>query len=451
MKTIEGKQIISNEKVYPSFPTPQNLQTYKFSMIDQIVGPSPIPLMLFFPGNPESFEARIRLLKDSLSLVLSRFFPLAGRMSEDGQSIDCNDQGVPFIVAKIEGKMISDSMITRNSPSEASVVTRLYPCEINLSTQFGPGDSMAMFQVNQFECGGMAIAMVLCHEFMDGITTGHFVRSWAAAARVSSSESVCPNYIAQSLFPQYEEMKLQKVRPSVSIVKDGKSVVRRFVFDSSAINILKEKSLVERPTRVEVVSAFMWKCFMVASLANNKSVSVVTHAVDLRKRSRPQFAPDCLGNLFAMAAAACTNQHETELGHLVRKIRSSVSMIDGDYVARMLGDQGFLGYLKNLENTWSEVPNDADLLFIVSWCNLGIFKADFGWGNPIWIDRCLTSGDLVYMNGVWLVETGNGDGIEAWVTLGDKYMQEFEKIDELQALASIDPQPITCTLINGLC
>ncbi|KZV40707.1 Anthranilate N-benzoyltransferase protein [Dorcoceras hygrometricum] len=386
MKTTEGKQIISNERVYPSFPTPQNLQTYKFSMLDQTVGPSPIPLILFFPGDAESFEARVRLLKDSLSLVLSRFFPLAGRMSEDGQSIDCNDQGFPFIVAKVEGKMISDSMIKRNSPSEASVVTRLYPCEITLSTQFGPGESVAMFQVNQFECGGMAIAMVLCHEFMDGITTGHFVRSWAAAARVSSNESVCPNYLAQSLFPQNEEMKLQKSLPRVSILKDGKSVVRRFVFDSSAINILKEKSLVEHPSRVEVV-----------------------------KRARPQFASDLVGNISTTVAAACTNQHETELGHLVRKIRGSVSMIDGDYVARMLGDQGFLGYLKNRENTWGEIPNDADLLFIVSWCNLGIFKVDFGWGNPIWIDRCFTSGDLFYMNGVWLVETSNGDGIEAWV------------------------------------
>ncbi|XP_073034355.1 limonoid 7-O-acetyltransferse-like [Primulina eburnea] len=445
MKIVEMKQIISNEKVYPSSPTPHKLQTYKISMLDQANAPMPVPIIMYFPSNPKSsadttFETRVQLLKSSLSVILTRFYPLAGRISKDGRSIDCKDEGVPFVVAKIEGKMMTDS---RYNQARGPAQPCLLPLEIRWDTELGPGDNVAMIQVNHFECGGIAIGVVFWHKMGDAVTMINFMDSWAATARGSNKECICPNYLFQHLLPQNEEMQTQdgSLRP---LLRVGKSVMRRFVFDSSAIKKLKEKSLVERPSRVEVVSALIWKCFMAASLANDKSTSLVTHAVNLRRRSQLPFASDCFGNFGGMAAASCTNGNEMDLGHLVREIRDAISKVNDDYVTRILGDQGFLGYCKNLEETWSNIPKEADFICISSWCNFGIYNVDFGWGKPIWVTRSDSGGDSesYFLNVVWLMDTRNGDGVEAWVTLEEKYMQVFDQIEELQTLASIDPNPV---------
>lgn len=225
-------------------------------------------------------------------MILTRFYPLAGRIGKDGRSIDCKDEGVPFIVAKIEGKMMTES---RYNQAQGQAEPCLFPREIRWDTELGPGDNVAMIQVNQFECGGIAIGVDFWHKLGDAVTIINFVNSWATTARGSTKECACPNYLFQHLLPQDEERQTQdaSLRPLLGV---GKSVMRRFVFDSLAINKLKEKSLVERPTRVEVVSALIWKCFMAASLANDKSASLLTHAVNLRRRSQLPFASECFGN-----------------------------------------------------------------------------------------------------------------------------------------------------------
>ncbi|KAL6504807.1 hypothetical protein OROHE_023565 [Orobanche hederae] len=40
------------------------------------------------------------------------------------------------------------------------------------------------------------------------------------------------------------------------------------------------------------------------------------------------------------------------------------------------------------------------------------------------------------------MDTRDGDGIEAWVILDEKYMSVFEDVEDLRALALRDPSPI---------
>ncbi|KAI3460457.1 hypothetical protein Pfo_017120 [Paulownia fortunei] len=443
MKKMES-EIISSESVRPSSPTPQHLQTYKLSMLDQIVPPMLVPLVLYFSNtvdssDPELFTSQtIQLLKRSLSVILTRFYPLAGRVNRDGQSIDCNNQGVPFVVVKFTGQKLSD-LLTNPDPN---LPRRLVPCEITWDSEQCPDSCVALIQVSYFDCGGIAIGAVFWHKVADAMTIGTFLNSWAAITR-GSREAVCPNYIAQSMFPHKEEMPRQS-GSLAAILKAGKSVMRRYVFDASAISSLKAKSAIERPTRVEVVSALIWKCFMAASLANNNSVSLVTHAVNLRRRAQPPFPSDCFGNFPGLAAATSNNENGKDLGHLVRKMRDAISKIDNDFINRMHGDEGFWGYRENLRLTWSEIPEGADLLSISSWCSFGLYGADFGWGKPIWLTRCDagTDSESRFLNVVWLMDTRVGDGIEAWVILDEKYMSVFDNVEELRALATSDPSPL---------
>ncbi|KAK4854349.1 hypothetical protein QYF36_022638 [Acer negundo] len=63
----------------------------------------------------------------------------------------------------------------------------------------------------------------------------------------------------------------------------------------------------------------------------------------------------------------------------------------------------------------------VDYLGFTSWCKLGFYEMDFGWGKPIWVSSIGSSGSLV-LNLVILVETRSGDGIESWMTLDEQDM-----------------------------
>jgi hypothetical protein len=51
---------------------------------------------------------KISQLRKSLSQLLSKYYPFAGRL-EDKITIECNDHGVSFLVTKIKKQTIRDS------------------------------------------------------------------------------------------------------------------------------------------------------------------------------------------------------------------------------------------------------------------------------------------------------------------------------------------------------
>ncbi|KAL3838667.1 hypothetical protein ACJIZ3_023258 [Penstemon smallii] len=430
--------IISKENVKPSSPTPLHLQSYKISMLDQICPNMVVPVILYFSSPGENLISHtIDSLKRSLSFILTRFYPVAGRISEDDLSVDCKDQGVPFSVVKVAARL---SDLLKNPDPQLPM--RLIPCAVTNDEKLGMNGTIAMTQVNIFECGGIAIGTAFRHKIVDGFTMVSFLSAWAATARVSS-EPVCPNYISQSLFPQKEEISNQADFVG-SVLKMGKSIMHRFVFDASAIGQLKAASNIKRPTRVEVVLALIWKCFMVASLSNGKQVSLISQPVNMRRRARPPFPSDCFGNFVGLSAASSTNEDKKELGHLVKEIRDDANKIDHDYVNRMLGDKGLLGCIENLQPSVSKILEADDVLLVTSWCSLGIYNVDFGWGKPIWMTRCEAgnNSESIFMNCVWLNDTRSGDGVEAWVVLDEKYMEVFENVEEIKTYASKDPSPL---------
>ncbi|KAL6544581.1 hypothetical protein OROMI_023443 [Orobanche minor] len=194
--------------------------------------------------------------------------------------------------------------------------------------------------------------------------------------------------MAKDMFPQQEEIPMQ-LGSTADLIKTGKSVVRRYIFYTSTISTLKSKSSdVARPSRVEVVSALIWKSFMAASLANGKSTSLLTQTLDLRRRAQPPFTQECFGNFLTVAPATAANDTNADLGTLVGKMRDSITKIDDDYINRMAGDGGLMGYYENLQLTWADFSPEFDILPISSLCGLDLYSVDFGWGKPVWFSKC---------------------------------------------------------------
>ncbi|CAK9322224.1 unnamed protein product [Citrullus colocynthis] len=72
-------------------------------------------------------------------------------------------------------------------------------------------------------------------------------------------------------------------------------------------------------------------------------------------------------------------------------------------------------------------PGDYSLYRCTSWCKFPVYDADFGWGKPVWI----TVPEFPWKNMILLMDSRDGEGIEAMVSLEKKEMEVFEKNQEL--------------------
>ncbi len=200
----------------------------------------------------------------------------------------------------------------------------------------------------------------------------------------------------------------------------------------------------QHPTRVEVVSAFIWKHAMAASRENYgfQKPSLLTHLVNLRRRIAPPLSEYSTGNLLWIAAAQCMGKDDVGLQGLVGELRGAITKINGDFVKKLRGEERnsvMYESLKELGGLGSK--DEADYFGFSSWGNFGFYEADFGWGKPIWISSIGLTGS-VFMNLVILAGTRLGDGIEAWVTLDEQEMGRLECNPELLTFASLDPSPL---------
>ncbi|XVF63543.1 hypothetical protein PTKIN_Ptkin09bG0095200 [Pterospermum kingtungense] len=437
-------EIISTQHIKPSSPTPQHLRIFKLSLLDQLI-PSPYAsIILFYPMDDDSnthldIPCRLELLKKSLSNTLTRFYPLAGRIRDD-LSIECNDEGAYYVEARVNCRL--HQFLTR---PDLLFLPRLLPRDFFSKDPIG-GTYVTNIQVNMFDCGGFAIGICISHKILDGDALSSFLKAWTATAR-GCDEAVYPNFIATSLFPTNDLwLRDSSLVMWGSLFKNGRSVTRRIMFGPSSIAALKAQATVsglQCPTRVETVSAFLWKCTMAASKAKTgfQRPSLLTHLVNLRRRMA-QNMENSTGNLLWIATAMTKVENKSDLPDLVGQVREAISRVDGDLIKKLGDDEGKSLISDTLREIGDLVSKEGlDHYGFSSWCKFGYYEADFGWGKPVWVSS-FGMENSVYMNLIILVDTPYGDGIEAWVTLDEQDMAMLECDEELLKLAMFDPSPL---------
>lgn len=180
--------------------------------------------------------------------------------------------------------------------------------------------------------------------------------------------------------------------------------------------------------------------------ASNPRPSLLTHLVNLRTRVAPPLPEHSIGSLLWIAAAQCPKAENDQQGPtvegLVRKLRNALSSIDAEFVKRLRSQEGKCVMSDCLDEIREEDSKEGvDCLGFSSWCNFGFYEADFGWGKPVWLSSVDSSGSVVFMNLVILVETRLGDGIEAWVSLDEHDMALLECQPEFLDFVTVDPSP----------
>ncbi|KAF8040714.1 hypothetical protein BT93_B2825 [Corymbia citriodora subsp. variegata] len=424
-------EVISSDTVKPSSPTPDHLRRYKLSFLDQIQVPVFMPLVLFFPRDDRvSLDEKRSRIRRSLAEALAKFYPLAGRV-RDNLYVDCNDEGALYVEARVRCEL---SDILENPVPR--VMNRLLPCELG-----DVQDLAVAVQVNFFECGGLALSLLISHKVADALSYFTFLNAWAAIAR-GVTDIISPCFNSSELFPP---INISGFSTTIGIVKDNIST-RRFVFDATTIASLREQftdlnnaaATIDRqrcrPTRIEALSSFLWSRYMASTQpidARGDKLYTVLHAVNLRTRTEPPMSGHHFGNISRLAITMPTKDAGTDGGYkIVHQVREAIKQVNGEYIKNLQDGEAHLNFLKGRSARISQ--GEVVSFSFTSMCRFPIYEADFGWGKPAWVG----SASLTFKNLVVFMDTKSGDGIEAWVHLREDDMAKFEQDKELLALVS---------------
>ncbi|KAL1366622.1 deacetylvindoline O-acetyltransferase [Arachis ipaensis] len=427
------RELISRESIKPSKPTPWHHRVHHLSFIDHIVARNYVPAIYFYPNNnEEDVTTRISRLKKSLSKVLTIYYPFAGTY-RDQRSIHCNDRGVTLLVSNVKTNL---SYIL-NNPSE-SLLNPLFPDGLQWK-DMGSDATILAIQINQFSCGGIAIAVCLSHKLGDGSTLFNFVNDWATINRTNNQLPFPPDLVAgSSLFPQ-EDLP---VFPEISFTKQN-TVCARLVFEGSKIESLKEtvkSNGVENPSRVEVVIGMIYKRAVSAlGLGGNVNAPLLLVAANLRRRMVPPLPEKSIGNwVWSFPVVSKKKEEGAGLHELVEETREGLSELCEKSVKKF-GDKEFvIEFLRKATTARRSSPigSEKRVFFFASWCRVPTYEVDFGWGKAAWV----TSVGSPVKNSVVLMDARDGNGVEALVSMEEQDLVVFQRDFELLQYASINPK-----------
>ncbi|XP_002517535.2 stemmadenine O-acetyltransferase [Ricinus communis] len=440
-------EIISREMIKPSSPTPIHLKDFKICLLDELAPPSYAPILLLYSStdfvNENCFSAVADKLKKSLSQTLVHFYPFSGKLKENLNSIDCNDEGALFLEAKVN---VALSKIVKNP--ETNMLCQLFPFDPYDAAVDGEIRVTTGVQVNVFECGGVGIGVCVSHKIADGATMASFISSWASSATATGSDDdhqafSSPRLDSAMIFPP---KGMDMMKHCNMVIRNEKIMTKRFEFDWKKLANLKANidangvSEKINPTRVEAVTALIWRSAMEVkrSISEQDTIpcSIATHLVNIRERMRPPLPGHSIGNLWRLAVAPYLEfKKDVKLQELVGLIRESIRRIDNDYVTELQGEDGFekgIEPLRELRELALLGGEGVEVYTFSSLARFPFYEIDFGLGKPVKV--CTIT--MPIRNCVTLIDTRFGDGIEAWVTLTENDMAKFECSQELLQFVS---------------
>ncbi|XP_056159352.1 acetyl-CoA-benzylalcohol acetyltransferase-like [Syzygium oleosum] len=420
-------EVQSKKLIKPSAPTPNHRRKLNISCIDELVQPLYAGFLFYYQADGENHEEdifqRLRLLEESLSETLAIFYPLAGRYVEEGLFIDCNDQGVEFVHAKVNGQL--DQLL--QGEFDTDLLGRLS------KFRMGPASNpLVMIQANVFECGGLVISLRSYHKLGDMCTMATFMNSWATACRSGVHEVASPYFELSSLFP----VKGSGVTLMPPLLAGVKLTINRFLFSGAALSRLKlagPKNV--RISRVEVVSALLCKALVTLDRAKHGRLRplVICQNMNLRGRVNLPIPTNAFGNFVTKVNARHTmHQSSLDFEAFVKMIHDMFASAKTRFAA-IADRESCMDMVKEFAREYKErVNSDEDnVVDFTSWCGFPFYDIDFGWGKP---DLVSNAGNPVRK--IVLIDSKSEGGIDAWIIVGQEEKVLLEQDPDIVAFTS---------------
>ncbi|CAN4127807.1 unnamed protein product [Withania somnifera] len=401
----------------PSTPTPYLCRSFNLSLFDQCAVRMYIPVLLhYLPGSMDGVDERCDKLQKSLAETLTKFYPLAGRFSKDDLTIQCNDEGVEYVETKVNADL---AKFLHQGP-KIELLNDFLPLKLSVDPSSSP---LLGVQMNIFNCGGLVMGIQMSHILADAFTLATFLKEWAHISQTGTTKGCLSSFGRLSSFFPTRVLPVSQFSPHFN--SSAKIIRKRFVFDALAITELKDKidssATSKKPSRVVVITSLIWKVLMGISSAKHghSGNSSLLIPINLRGKSNVPSIEHALGNFCISAISTFeSNQSRKELSDFVnlietatRETSAAIGKANIDDIVSMIGNCSTLG------------QKGEDIYFSTSWCRLPWYEADFGWGKPCWVSNVLGNMSRV----INLIDTRTGDGIEAWVSLEENDMIEFER------------------------
>ncbi|XP_059302178.1 phenolic glucoside malonyltransferase 1-like [Lycium ferocissimum] len=372
------------------------------------LGFHPIRRILFYklPISKNSFvQTIIPSLKNSLSLALKHYLPLAGNVVRPHNSSGYPElryvTGDSVSVTFSETDMNFDYLVG-NHPR---IAKDFYPFVPQLAEpKDAPGVQLApvlAIQVTLFPHHGISICFINHHVAGDGASIVAFIRAWASLNKFGGDDQ---QFLANEFIPFYDrpvvkdphglgdliwgEKKKHKLEMrDIIIVTPPDSLVRgTFIIRRDDIQKLKNLILSKRPSLAHVTSftvtcCYVWTCLIKSEdvigekIIDENVMEFFGCAVDCRARYDPPLPSSYFGNCIMGYMAKI--RHADLVGN--EGFTIAVESI-GETIYKRNKDKEYM-----LTGEWLKEVVAADkhrLLSIAGSPKFDLYTADFGWGRP---------------------------------------------------------------------
>ncbi|CAL5341196.1 unnamed protein product [Camellia sinensis] len=343
----------------------------------------------------------IKTLRDSLSLALVHFYPLAGRLSSIGGgrlALDCNAMGVQLIEADSESKLDDFGDF---SPSPE--LDCLIPC-VNFKSTPIHELSLLIVQLTKFSCGGISLGMTISHAVVDGQSAIHFMSEWARLARrepISASpfldRKVVEDLRAVDPTPKSHFDHAQFNQPPLLIGKTSSEEERKK--KTTTVMLKLTKTQVEK-IKDKANEGWNWTSsgtilvLFVARGHKSEQPTSLGVCVDSRSRcKKPPLPQNYFGNatLDVVATGYSGELLSRPLGYASGRIREAIEKVTDEYLNSAINflknqtDLSKFQYLHAVDQESKPFFYGNLNLGVTSWMSLPMYRVDFGWGKEIYM------------------------------------------------------------------
>ncbi|KAK9088490.1 hypothetical protein Scep_027572 [Stephania cephalantha] len=388
-------------------------------------------------------------LKHSLSLTLSLFYPLAGRLATKTHPyyhvfLDCSSHasgGAEFIHAVADAK-VSDLLNTSDGDVHP-IFKSFFPLTEPVVNHDGHDLPLLIVQITEL-IDGVFVGCSFNHVLGDGTSYWNFFNSWAEISRLRSTNSMISR---EPINNRMAMIKSYRDDDSVTHVNLPYTHHEEFIelysppeplrekmlhFSAKSIAALKVKANLEANTNnissFQALSALIWRAITRARDLPHDQKTICRLAMNCRSRMWPAWPESYFGNCIQAAGttAEAGELLERGIGWAARALNETVAGQKDEKVREFLDEL----VKKSVVYRVSSLFCDAPMVMMGSSPRFDMYGNDFGyWGRPV----AARSGYGNKFDGKVSGYPGRdgGGSVDLEVCLFGRYMSNFERDAEL--------------------
>ncbi|KAK9067741.1 hypothetical protein SSX86_011852 [Deinandra increscens subsp. villosa] len=363
--------------VAPSEPTPST--TLDLSRIDRlpVLRCNARTLHVFEPIGPRG--AAGSTIREALSKALVPYYPLAGRLSSDGSTINCTGDGVWFVETTADCSLHSVDYFKDVTTIPFDDLLPLHPHEDQ------GVDPLVLMQITEFEGDGFVMGLTFCHTICDGLGAAQFLNAIGEFARYINPLTVTPVWHRNFLPPP--QLPPPTALPPPHFTLPDYQLVQANIdipFDDRITRLKHEftKQSLKNCSTFEIIAAVLWRnrtrSISLDKENENREMKLVFFA-NCRRLVAPPLPEGFYGNCFFPVTITASSERlkRAPIVEVVRMIQEAKGNLPEEFSDWAEGGGG-----RKTGDPFAP-PLGYDTLFLSEWGRLGFNEVDYGNGPPV--------------------------------------------------------------------